>query len=233
MTTQEMVDLVRDRSKQSDTAKILRELRAAFRWCSTKVFLVAGGAELLSTIGQELTLAADTRDYDLADNVTVTGTFLGLKQIWAKLPGDTMFTPMVERDILTPEFQIRDSQPAATPDVARGHPILYQPYNFSQLRFAPTIPATSVLRVDFFHFGPVLDPTTNNSPDVGVDLTSLFHDAVACKASAHCLENLDDDRTGAWETRARDYLNDAVYAATKKSGPTLIQGWTTRRRRMI
>jgi hypothetical protein len=199
MTTQEMVDLVKDRSKQSDTAKILRELRAAYRWCVNRVYLAEGGPELLSTVGQEITLAADTRDYDLGANVTVTGgVYLGLKQLFAKLPTDQTFTPMIERDASAPEFQSRDSQPAATPDVAGGHPILYHVYNFSQFRFAPALPSGTVLRADFFQFANPPDPTTNNTAETGVDLTDLFHDAVTCKAAAHCLENLDDDRTGAW-----------------------------------
>jgi hypothetical protein len=141
---------------------------------------------------------------------------------------------MIERDASAPEFQSRDSQPAATPDVAGGHPILYHVYNFSQFRFAPALPSGTVLRADFFQFANPPDPTTNNTAETGVDLTDLFHDAVTCKAAAHCLENLDDDRTGAWETRARDYLMDAIRAATKRTAaPTLIQGWVTRRRRMI
>jgi hypothetical protein len=232
MTTQEMVDLVRDRSKQPDTAKILRELRAAFRWAVARIYTTEGGPDLLSTIGTELTITGTTRDYNLAANVQ--GTFLGLKQLWLKLPGDTNFTPLNEADLTAPSFQDRDSKPTADPDIAFGHPVLYQVYNFGMLRFGPALPDTSVLRADFFKFGPAPDPTTNNSPTSGTDLTDLFHDGIVCKASAHCLENLDDDRVGGWETRARDYLNDALFAAQKRvQGPEAHQGWARRRRRFF
>lgn len=232
MTTQEMVDLVRDRSKQPDTAKILRELRAAFRWATARVFNTEGGPDLLSTIGTELAINATTRDYNLAANVP--GTFLGLKQLWLKFPSDSVFTPIHEADIEAPSFQDRDAQPAATPDIAFGFPVLYQVYNFGMLRFGSALPAGSTLRADFFRFGPAPDPTTNNTAVAGDDYTDLFHDSIVCKASAHCLENLDDDRTGSWESRARDYLNDALYAAQKRTqGPVAHQGWARRRRRFF
>lgn len=229
MTAQEMVQLVQDRSRQRDQAKILRELRAGFRWATNRVYLTEGGPDLLSTVGQELTLASDTRDYNLAANVT--GNFLGLKQLWCKLPSDQNFIPMDHVDLEVPSFQDRDSKPEASPDVAMNHPVLYHIYNFGYVRFAPALPATSILRADFFRFGPAPDPTTNNTAASGEDLTDLFHDAIVCKAAAHCLENIDDDRTGSWETRAMVYLNDALLVAQKRvQGPTAHRGWRTRSR---
>lgn len=229
MTAQEMVKLVQDRSRQRDQAKILRELRAAYRWAANRVYLSEGGPDLLSTIGQELTLAADTRDYNLAANIT--GNFLGLKQLWSKLPSDVSFTPMDTADLETPNFQNRDNQPAATPEVALNHPVLYHVYNFGMVRFSPTLPSGTILRADFFRFGAPPDPTTNNTTESGSDLDSVFHDAIVCKAAAHCLENIDDDRVGSWETRAMVYLNDALLVAQKRvQGPIPHKGWRGRRR---
>lgn len=231
MTSQEMVDLVKDRSKQPDAAKILRELRSAFRWATNRVYLTEGGPDLLSTIGSELTISGTTRTYDIA--AFVSGNLLGLKELWLKLPtGDQVFTPMVECDATHPAFQANDEQVAADPLIASGHPVLYHIQNFSQVRFAPALPDGSILRVDYYKFGAPPDPTSNPTPSVvGTDLNALFHDAIVNKATAHCLENLDDDRTGAWETRARDVLNDALYAAQKrKTGPKAHRGWLTRGR---
>lgn len=221
MTSQEMVDLCKDRSKQPDMAKILRELRSAFRWATNRIYMTEGGPDLLSTIGEELTISATTREYDLSANVT---NYLGLKALWLKLSTDTEFVPMIERDASSSVFKANDTQVAADPLIASGHPVLYHIHNFGTLRFAPALPADCTLRADFFGFGLAPDPTTNPTPS---DPTDLFHDAIVAKAAAHCLENRDDDRTGGWETRAMVFLNDALRAAQKRStGPTAHRGWS-------
>jgi len=231
MTATEMVELVKDRSRQSDSAKVLRELRAAFRWALNRIYMTEGGPDLISTIGQELTMSADTRDYNLAANVT---NFLGLKGLWLKLSSDSVFTPMVPGDLEAEPFQDRDAQPSDDPDIAFGHPVLYHIYNFGSVRFAPALPSGAVIRADFFKFGVPPDPSTNNTVTAGEDPNEIFHDAIVCKAAAHCLENLDDDRTGAWETRAMVYLNDALRAAQKRvQGPVAHRGWRRRARLVI
>ena len=223
-----MVARVRRKTHQADESKIVNELQAAQRWVGRRVFNSTGGPELLTTIGEELTaLAATTRSYDLGANVT-GGVFLGLKQLWVKLPGSTRFSKMDHVDVT----EMADSATTAAPDIASGHPISYAVINFSKLRFAPALPASSVLRVDYFRVAPLLDPASNNTTENGSDLPEVFHDAIVHKANAQIFNDLDDDREGAEETRARDAFSSAMDIATGRvQGPTRTQPFNPRRRR--
>lgn len=197
-----------------------------------RVYLTEDGPDLLSTLAQEITLSADTKTYDLAANIT--GNFLGIKALFCKFPSDTVFTLMENVDVEQPVFQDIDSQPAAIEPVQINHPVLYHVYNFGTVRFDQKLPASTVLRVDFYRFGAPPDPTTNNTVENGEDLTEFLHDAIVCKATAHCLENLDDERTGSWETRAMIYLNDALRLVQKRvTGPKAHRGWRARSRRIF
>lgn len=234
MTTQEMFDALKSRTKISDASKLGTELRSAYRWVVRRVYNAAGGPDLLMTIGEELpALVAVTRDYDLGANVTA-GELLGIKKLWLKLPQDTRFTGMDPSDADDPGFANMDSGTNATPDVAGGHPVLYTVINFDKLRFAPALPTTSVLRADYFRIGPVPDPTTNDIQQNSLDLPAAFHDAMVSKATAQLFTMLDDTREGTWETRARDELNDAIFTATNRTQyPTTTQPYKARRRRYI
>jgi hypothetical protein len=215
MTTKEMLDLLKQRTKIQDPTKLLLELRAGYRWAVNKIYKSADGPAMLVTIGEELTaLVATTRDYNIESHIS-GGNLLGMKQLWVKMPGDTGFTPMIPLDADDPQFQALDDQPAASPRVASGHPVFYAMLNFGSTRFAPALPTGSILRVDYARIGPVPDPTTNPTTENGVDIPALFHDGVVNKATAHLYNTLDDDREGSWETRAMDCLNDAIHAAGK------------------
>ncbi len=214
MTTADMIALLKQRTKIQDSAKLLVELRVAYRWAVNKIYKSADGPNLLVTVGEELSIAATTREYDLEANL-VGGTLLGMKQLWLKLPGESKFTPMVPRDVNDSEFQLLDSQTAADPLIASVHPVLYSMINFSQARFAPALPGGSTLRVDYARIGPAPDPTTNPTQEDGTDIPGLFHDGVVNKATAHLFNTLDDNREGSWETRAESVLNDAIFAAGK------------------
>lgn len=214
MTTLEMMALLRQRTKIPDSSKLLNELRVAYRWAVNKIYKSADGPRLLCTVGEELTLAAITRSYDLEANLA-GGTLLGMKQLWAKLPGATQFTPMIPRDVSDPEFMALDAQTAADPLIATGSPVFYSMINFGQARFAPALPATTVLRVDYARIGPAPDPTLNPTQQDGTDIPGLFHDAIVNKATALLFNTLDDTREGSWHTQAMDVLNDAIFAAGK------------------
>lgn len=232
MTTAEMVDLVKQRSKLQDEVKILRELRAAYRWVARRVFMSSRGPELLSTYGEELTaLVSTTREFNIGAAVT-GGELLGIKTLWAKLPGDTIFTPLEPADAGSPGFMAADSAPTADPDIATGHPVFFAIINYSSARFAPALPATTVLRVDYWRLGPAPDPTTNPTATLGTDLPAIFHDAIVTKCVAQTFHNIDDEREAADEAKARDELNDALIVGDKRNqGPVQTTPFRSRRGR--
>lgn len=232
MTTTEMLALMKQRTKVGDQEKLLNELRSAYRWVVRRVYNSADGPDLLMTIGEELpAFVAITRNYDLGANV-VGGEFLGLKNLWLRLPGDVKFTPLLFRDENDDAFLAWDFSLAATPLLAISHPVFYTVINFSKLRFAPALPIGSILRADYFRIGPVPDPTTNDTQENGVDLPAQFHDAMVHKATAQLFGTLDDSREKSEEARARDVITDAIYATGKRvQFPTRVQGYGRRRRR--
>ena len=215
MTTQEMIDLLTQRTKVADATKVLRELHVAYRWAVNEIFKSADGPPMLMTVGEQITaLVATTRNYDLETALT-GGSLLGLKQLWLKLTSDSAFTLMIQKDISDPDFVAVDSQPSADPLIATGHPVMYAVTNFGQVRFAPALPAGAVIRADYSRIGPVPDPTTNPTQQDGTDLPSLFHDAICHKGTALLFATLDDTREAAYEARAITTLNSAIYAASK------------------
>jgi hypothetical protein len=234
MTTAEMFDLIQQRTKVSDKTKILRELTAAYRWVARRVFMSSSGPDLLATYGEELTALADTtREYDLGGNVA-GGEFLGLKTLWLRLPSDASFTPMIPSDASEPCFRNADGAPSASPELAIGHPCYYAIVNFSMLRFAPALPAGSILRADYFRLGPAPDLAANPTPRNSYDLPGIFHDAMVTKACALLFHGLDDERENTEETRARDELTDALVVKDKRvQAPVTTAPFRSRRRRWI
>ncbi len=215
MTTAEMVDLCKQRTKVSDDTKILRELNSAYEWAVTEVFKSADGPQLLVKVGEEITaLVATTRDYDLEAALT-GGTLLGLTNLWAKLTTNSEFIRLVPVDVSSDEFVACDSSTIANPLIAYNLPIYYAVVNYGRVRFAPALPSGTVLRADYSKFGPVPDPTTNSTQDDGTDLPRMFHNAIVAKTVAHLFNTLDDSRESGWETRAIQFLNSAIYAAGK------------------
>lgn len=215
MTTSEMLALLYQRTKIADQPKLLNELRDAYDWAITKIFVSADGPQMLITVGEELpVLAATTRNYDLETNL-VGGTLLGLQQLWAKLPSETTFTQLTPREISHPDFIEMDSGTVAAPLIANGYPIYYAVTNYGQVRFAPALPAATYLRADYSRIAAAPDPTTNPTQADGSDIPRIFHRAILCKATAQLFNTLDDSREGSWETRAIDSINTAIYAAGK------------------
>ncbi len=216
MLTSEMMDLLKLRTKVADQSKLLLELRSGYRWAARRIFNAEGGPDLLVTLGEELTaLAATTRDYNVGS--LTAGVLLGIKQLWVKLPSDSKFTLMEPTDAGNVCFTNADSATTAAPVTAIGHPVFYTVVNVSKVRFAPALPSGAVVRIDYFRTGEPPDPTTNPTQTNGTDLPDVFHDAICSKAIAQTFGFLDDSREGAWETRARDELNDAIYLATKRT----------------
>ena len=66
-----MIALVTQRTKVSDSTKILRELNSAQRWTARRVFNSADGPDLLVVIGEELAaLGSTTRTLDIGATIT-------------------------------------------------------------------------------------------------------------------------------------------------------------------
>ncbi len=243
MTTQEMLDLLQSRTRVTNRAKKLGELRSAYRWVVRRVFNSADGPDLLATIGEELPpLAAVTRTLDIGAAVT-QGALIGIKKLWLKLPSDTSFVGMDPMDSNDPYFIDSDAATAADPRVAAGHPVLYMVINFSQARFAPALPVGAIIRVDYFREGPapgVPDTSSETSSSelledavTGQDLPAIFHDAMVNKATAQLFNMLSDEREASWERNASDSLNDAIYMGHRVQAPTVTQPFRARRRRYL
>lgn len=215
MTTKEMLDLLRQRTKISDDTKLLRELQVAYRWAVNEIYKSADGPPMLVTVGEQITaLVATTRNYDLESALT-GGSLLGIKQLWLKLTSDSAFTLMVQRDISDPAFTDMDTHTLADPLIATAHPVLYAVTNFGQVRFAPALPSGAIIRADYSRIGPAPDPTVNPTQENGTDLPSLFHDAICHKGTSLLFATLDDTREASYEARAVTTMNSAIYAASK------------------
>lgn len=234
MTTEQMVDAVKSRTRQTDDTKVVRELNSSLDWAYTKVFNSAGGPDILLTFGTEKTMAAVTRVYDMGANIT--GTLYFVKQLWLRLPGEVNFTPMVPRDAATDaEYILADQYPASdTTNVATGHPVRYDIFNFSQVRFSPMLPTGSIIRIDGCIKPPDIDPTQNPTLTYANDIPEPTHEAIVDKATAQVFEQLNDDRWKDWLALAERRLNDALYLLTRRNqGPTVTTAFRVRRRRWI
>lgn len=233
MTSAQMIERVKGRTKQNDDTKVIRELNAAQEWAYNKIYNSEGGPDLLITYGTEKMMSAQTRIYDLGANVS--GTIYGIKNLWLRFPNETAFSPMRKVDATNAEFVFNDQWVASdTTTVATGHPVFYDMINLSQLRFAPPLPASSVIRVDYWRKPPDIEPTINPALTYGNDLPEPAHQPVVDKATATIFDLIDDDRAEGWEVRAERGLNDAMYLMRKRvQTPVRTQPFGVRRRRFI
>ncbi len=234
MTTQQLVDSVKARTRHVDDTRVVRELNSALAWAYGRVFNSTGGPDLLMTFDTELAIAAVTRDYDLGANIT--GTLYSLKQLWLKLPSDTNFTPMFQRDAMSdPQYVWNDQYPSSdTTSIAIGHPVRYEVMNFAEVRFSPMLPSGSRLRVDACIKPPDIDPTTNPTLTYGLDIPEPTHEAIADKATSQIFSLLDDSRWAEWDRKAETKLHDALYLMTRRAqGPTITSPYRRRQRRWI
>lgn len=226
-----MVRRIKHRTKLADDYKVLIELQDAAEWAGRRVYNSENGPDLLITMGEEVALAARTRTLDLAGEDVLVNALLGIKQLWLKLPSDSIFTPMVAADSNSMQFIRNDSElDSDTSVVAQGHPVYYDVLNFSQVRFAPALPASSKIRVDYY------TSTAFNevSGEASVALPEIFHQAILAKATAQVYEDLDDSRAMVWEGRALSMLQDALYVANRRvQAPVTTTPFRARRRRYI
>lgn len=232
-----MVTQIQDRTKHPSTTKIGNELKAAYRWAMRKIYNSENGPDTLVTIGEEKTLVARTRTYDVS--AAVTNSFLGIKQLWVKLSTDSVFSPMVPTDTNSMDFMIRDSEiNSDTSVVAVGHPVFYDSINFGQVRFAPALPSGAVVRIDYYQFAIALDVAAVTTLTEGQKVFDAITDAIMDKATAQVFNLLSDDRELKWELSAKENLVDAIWNINRRvQGPGAIStkpwGGKGRNRRFI
>lgn len=233
MNSAQMVQRVKDRTHHNNDDKIIGELNSAKDWAWTKIFNSASGPDLLLTLDTEKTMSAQTRTYDIGANVT--GTLYGIKQLWLKFSSETNFTPMVARDMNDSTFRGGDQYPSSdTTSVAIGHPVLYEIINFSQARFSPPLPTSSVIRIDAWIKPPDIDPVANPTLTYANDLPEPAFEAVLDKATANIFSLMDDDRAGAWNGMAEQKLADAMYLMRNRNqAPVMTSPYRTKRRRWV
>ena len=230
MTVMEMVTTVKGRTHDRDDTLVITELNGAQSWAFNRIYLTQGGPDVLVTIDEEVTLAADLRTVNL--DTEVTYEIAGIKQLWLKLPTENGFTQMISVDASDSRFELRDSLDTPTPSAS--HPVYYYIGNFTQARFSALLPTASVIRVDYFRRPPGLDPTSNDALTNGNDLPAAFHDAICAHATGRRFSLLDDDRDMRWLDLAQRGLNDALYhLVSRVQGPTVTQPFRATRRRVI
>jgi hypothetical protein len=241
MTVNQMFDLLTDATKQRDQGKLLRALRQAHRWTALRIYNAANGPELLATIGEEYAINVTTKTIDLAA-IVLGGQFLSCKMLWLKFTNDAKFTPMVPANTDDEEFRALDTDLAASPTIAAGHPVLFAIENFSQARFAPALPASSTVRLDYYRIPPEpgaaeAGETSLSEEDedweVAVDLPAIFHDGMVERAKGFLWHNLDDDRENLAIKSAIDEITEAIYMSKRTKGPTTTRPFRQRRRRWI
>jgi hypothetical protein len=210
VTLESMLAAIRNRTHESDTQKTLTELNLAKDWAFDWVFTM--GKDLFLTIGEELTpsTSATTRTYDLAANVTV-GTLYGIKLLKVRFASDSTFTPVAMVDSNDPRFISNDIYPSSdSTTAASSHPVYVDVQNFDQIRFAPPLPISAVLCVDYYRKAPDFSLDTNAAITNDADMPEPFHPALIDKATGQILHYMDDSRWGEYEVQADRKLYQAM-----------------------
>lgn len=229
LTALQFLQRIKGRTHMSDDAKITGEIISAQDWTLNRLWMTERGPDMLQTMGTEVTMAAQTREYDLGANVT--GTLYGVRMLWLRFTSDTNFTPMIPADPSEPQFWQNDIYPASdTTSVAEGHPVRWASVDFAKVRFSPPLPADAVVRADFWLKPPNIDPAANDSLTYGNDIVEPLFECMVDKATAQVFTIMDDTRDMIWETRAERKINDALHVVGRRNlGPTRTQPFRARR----
>jgi hypothetical protein len=232
VTIAEMITKVKSRTKQVSSTVVIEEIQTAYDWVHNRIFNTEKGPNLYIILDEEIAISALTRSFDLQSNLGYT--MLAIKQLWAMLPGDSVFTPMIEADTNDPDFISVDSQQAADSTVfAQAHPVYWNSINYNQVYFAPALPNGTKVRVDYYRFAGDPDDSGDQLDEI-VDLPAPTHEAVCAFATGLVFDNLDDDRSVAWEARAKELLQDALYTLNRRvQQPTVTRPFQVKRRRYI
>ena len=201
---EQMILLLRSRTGvRNNDGLILDELNSAKSDIFQRVFLLDEDIEI--TFETELSPGA-VQSYDMGANITA-GEIWGVKKLWVKYSGEAEFTEAEHHDAASPEFLYRDQMTAQV-----MHPLFYDVVNFDQLRFAPTLPASTTIRVDWIGMPPDFSLET----EAVTSMPTPLHHAVMAQAAAQLLDNRDDTRAPSWERRAREWTHTALLTISKR-----------------
>lgn len=213
---------IQDRTQQNNVGSIIDELNSAQDFIWNRI--ITNNSNILKVDDCELTMAAETSSYDLGANVT-SGTLVAIKWLGTKFAAETVFNPVGWADSSSDEFILADqSQQAAT-----NSPVLCASENFTQVRFAPPLPAGTMIRVDYIY-----TPTELSlSSTVISDLPAIMHECMTDKATAQTFINIDDmTRAAYWEGQAMSKLLSAQnslrrrqYQQTPQTRSSLLVGY--------
>lgn len=207
-----MMTVLRDRTHvRGRDNLLLAELNSAKNWVANELYLLS--EDLVVTFETEVTPGA-VQDYDLGAAVTaaVPGAEVwGLKALWVKYAGETKFTEVCFKDANDPEFRGRDQM-----DPQPIHPLFADVVNFNKLRFAPSLPASTTLRVDWIGNPP--DLTLESGPVTSIPVPA--HPAMVDLATAKVFNDLDDTRSTGLEVQAERALKMALHVIKRRQSLT-------------
>ena len=192
MTLEQMIESVRQDTQVNDANFIITKLNAGQSWIYNRVFPM--NKEILKVTDEEFTMAAATHTYNLGANVS-TGTLISLENLSVKFTTETLFVPVVFISGSDPLFLYWDQ---ATVQAIR--PVYCVSTIFSQLRFAPGLPTSTIIRADYLYAPRPLSLETRAT----CDLQLPFHEAIVSKAKSGCFVGIDDDRAVYFDQQALD-----------------------------
>lgn len=206
-----MITVIQDRTKvYNKDPMIINELNAALDEVWKKLYTVFPDVQI--TFDSEGTFAVNTQLFDLgAEIVTLGGVFYGSKTFYIKASGGDKFVTVEFMDTNDPRFQ---SQLQDTVGVSQ--PVYASLVNFSQIYFAPILPAGTVWRSDWIGKPPNLSLSTNTQTSIPEPL----HQAMVDTATGTVFGILDDDREGIWTTRGIDKTMTAIHAIKRRQFQT-------------
>lgn len=197
MDLQSMIDAVSQDTQAGDTNFIIRKLNKVQSYVANRI--MATNPELFKVTDDQIALAADTRSYDLAANVS-TGQLQQIEFLGVQYSGETTFRGVEFAKGNNPQFLYWDQQPVQT-----IHPQLCVIDNYDRVRFAPGIPSGSTLRVDYMYYPRTLALQTQTTCDLPV----IFHECLVSDATRNTFLAIDDTRDAPYKFMAMDELQAA------------------------
>lgn len=200
MILESMVMRLRGRTHQLDRdSQLIDELNSGSDWAWNRI--VTNNANILKVDNFQSTMAATTSSYNLGSAVPAATPLIAIKWLGIKFPSDSKFNPVIFIDSSDNRFISADQDTASS-----QHPVYAAVENLTQIRFAPPLPAGTILRCDFIYSPADLSLSANAL----VDLPNMLHEAIVDKATAQMFANLDDDRANYWEVQALSKIYSAA-----------------------
>ncbi len=218
-----MIAAVSADTQIADQNFIIRKLNKAQSYVTNR--LIPTNIELFKVTNNQITLAADTKSYDLAANVS-TGELQQIELLGVEYSSETKFTPVTFIKGNSEQFDYWDQQA-----VQPIHPQYCVIDNYDRVRFAPGIPSGSILRVDYIYKPAQMSLQTQTT----CQLPTIFHEVIVSDAIRQCFLGIDDTRAGDYQFQAMNelygalnVLNSRQFSQSPKTRPSY-----TRRQRWV